>query len=213
MLSKAARNLFGDFQSTVQPAASNSGTVSRGWATFNTVVAQLPIIEAERLIRISHLGEGRFGNVHEALLNDSTVAVREEYRQHGSEDSANQAANPILSHISRVMVLNQENFARIIGISPRYGQSSLIVMEYCRGGSLKDHLYNANVQICPNAVLNIITQVARAIQFAHEHNVLLNELKTSNFLFLQRPDLTNNRNVKLKLIDYWYNECKCCQLL
>lgn len=210
-LSSEAQQLFADVPTIIQRSASDGGRIADQMNVFNTTSLKVPIIEPERLRRVLHLGIGRFGNVHQALLNTHIkVAVREEYNQ---QDAAEGSTNlrPEMPHISQAMALDHENFAWIYGITPICGQTWGVVMEYCEGGSLMNHLYNPDTMISHDALLSSITQVATAIQFAHANNMLLNELKTSNFHYVKPPDLANNRDTRLKLIDYWNSNCKPLQ--
>lgn len=59
-----------------------------------------------------------------------------------------------------------------------------LVTEYAPNGSLKQFLDKLNGQALPLAeALNILSQVAEALQFAHEHKVIHRDLKPDNILF------------------------------
>jgi serine/threonine-protein kinase len=58
-----------------------------------------------------------------------------------------------------------------------------IVMRYMSGGTLLNFLKKKNSPVDPHELLPIIDRVARALDFAHAHNVIHRDLKPGNILF------------------------------
>jgi serine/threonine-protein kinase len=68
------------------------------------------------------------------------------------------------------------------------GENGIIVSEYAPGGSLADRLVQSYSM---SEALRLLKQIASALCFAHEHDVLHGNLRPSNILF------DNNSNVKV----------------
>ena len=75
-----------------------------------------------------------------------------------------------------------------------YEGSPYLVLEYIPGGTLKEQLMQRNGKPVPwQASANIVIPIARALHFAHEHNIIHRDVKPSNILFSQsgEPLLTD----------------------
>ena len=64
-----------------------------------------------------------------------------------------------------------------------------IVTEYVQGGDLKQRLTRGQPYL-PSQTLSIFSQLCKAIQYAHEQNVIHRDLKPSNVLFRRLPNGT-----------------------
>src|SRR5581483_9092208 len=58
-----------------------------------------------------------------------------------------------------------------------------LVSEYCSGGSLADRLRNQRDSIEPNEAARLVCQLAAAVQYMHDHQVIHRDLKPGNILF------------------------------
>ena len=78
----------------------------------------------------------------------------------------------------------------------REGDLIYMVMEYCPNGSLLDVLTNASKQgqpIDPDYTIQVISQIASALDFAHQRGIIHRDIKPSNILFARdgRPVLAD----------------------
>ena len=88
--------------------------------------------------------------------------------------------------------LKHKNIIHIFGAGGDLRQL-VIMMEYARGGSLADRM----VKTYPyNKAMEIISQVAEGLDFAHKHNIIHGDLRPSNILFTKEE--------KVKLTDFGF---------
>lgn len=72
-------------------------------------------------------------------------------------------------HILRVLDFGTE------GIIP------FLIMDYAQGGTVKE-LHPRGTQLSPHMVLSYVSQIAPALQYAHNHNVIHRDVKPDNML-------------------------------
>jgi serine/threonine protein kinase len=136
-----------------------------------------------RLTRL--LGSGGFAEVylgvHSHLETEAAVKVLhahfatekeiEKFRQ-----EARALARLTHQHIVRVLDFDVENGA------------PYLVLEYAPNGSLRQHL-PAEQPIAPAQVLPYLTQVAEALQYAHDQHLVHRDIKPENMLIGRRSDV------------------------
>ena len=129
---------------------------------------------------ISEIGHGGMGTVYKAL--DSS---RNRYVALKVLSPFLQANPEFLKRFHReadaAARLRHPNIIKIYEAGQIEGQS-FIAMEYMDGGSLHDHLQKGR-PLDRNTVINIVSQIALALDYAHSHGVIHRDLKPSNILF------------------------------
>lgn len=146
--------------------------------------SQLPTIDYHDLLIKDTIGQGGFGKVYRGKWNRNNVAIKEAYKQ--SVDM-NQA---IIKEANIHFNLNHPNIIRMFGISKKNGKI-LLVMEYARGGSLRDIL----TEIClpPSIIIKFAIQISSAMEYLHEFKpkpIIHRDLKSLN----SNPQLLDSYN-------------------
>jgi serine/threonine protein kinase len=105
------------------------------------------------------------------------------------KDPENQAS--ILHEIKTVSKLSHPN---VINYLHSFIDNGLLylVMEYCNGGSLLDHILNNDISY--NIALEYCSIIASALEYIHDKGVIHHDIKPANILF----DINNN----LKISDF-----------
>lgn len=135
---------------------------------------------AEGRYRIQELiGEGGTGRVYRAedLLLDMPVAVKVVHPALADDVGALnslKAEARIAMQLSHTHIVRLFNFARLNG---RY----LLVMEYVRGQTLQE-LLDAAEKLSIRTVMQLAKVCGTALDYAHRHGVLHNDLKPANIL-------------------------------
>jgi serine/threonine protein kinase len=125
------------------------------------------------------LGEGAHGVVYLAVERTSQVAraVKVLRARHGTENAAR------FEQEARVLgALRHRNIARIFAWG-RWYEGYWLAMEYLEGETLRGYLERHGPVTSGRRMLEIVTQAARALHFAHKQGVLHRDVKPDN-LFL-----------------------------
>lgn len=137
---------------------------------------------------ISQLGCGAFGTVYKAqhaILTNRIVAIktmRPEYAEVEEEVIRFFRDSLFLEELKHPYILPIIN----VGI---YGPLPYQVTEYASKGSLRDRLQHQPSYPLPIAeAITILSQVGKALQYAHEKNIIHRDLKPENILFNDRGD-------------------------
>jgi serine/threonine protein kinase len=85
--------------------------------------------------------------------------------------------------------MNHPNIVTIFSFN-KIDEQYIIAMEYVEGKSLKE-LLQAKKRLAPGEAIDIITQVAEGLAYAHAHNVIHRDIKPANIL------LGNDNKVKI----------------
>ena len=128
-----------------------------------------------RLVRL--LGQGGFAEVYlgEHVFLDTPAAIKVLHAQLTGEDAeqfrieARTVARLIHPHIVRILDYNVE------------GTTPFLVMDYAPHGTLRNR-YPKGVPLPLSTVVSYVTQLADALQYAHDQNVIHRDVKPENML-------------------------------
>ncbi|XP_006657962.3 protein STRUBBELIG-RECEPTOR FAMILY 7-like isoform X2 [Oryza brachyantha] len=130
------------------------------------------------------IGEGSFGRVYKAKVNDHKVLAVKKINFSGFPSHPSDLFIELVANISR---LNHPNLAELVGYCSEYGQC-LLAYEFYRNGSLNDFLHLVDDQSQPlswNTRVKIALGSARALEYLHETcspSVIHKNFKSSNIL-------------------------------
>lgn len=137
---------------------------------------------------LRQLGSGGMANVYLAVQRslDRRVALKVMRRDIADLERFEQR---FLVEGRTMAMIPHRNIVAVYDIV-KGADSTYIAMEYLDGGSLSDRM-NAGLSL--GAAISIIVQVAQALQFAHERDVVHRDLKPANIMFrdAQTPVLTD----------------------
>src|SRR5712692_832172 len=134
-----------------------------------------------RLVRL--LGQGGFAEVYlgEHIYLDTPAAIKVLHTQLASEDvehfrtEARTIARLVHPHIVRVLDYGVE------------GTTAFLVMDYAPHGTLRKH-YPKGAPLPLSTIASYITQIADALQYAHEQKVIHRDVKPENMLLGRRNE-------------------------
>src|SRR5665213_28172 len=136
---------------------------------------------------IKDLGTGGFGRVFLAKEDVSEIffAIKE------LKDKDPLAQAGIIKEIKQVAAFRHDS---IIGYITNFKQDGILylVMEYCEKGNLYDG--NKAKILNANQIIDYIKQVALAIAYAHEKDIIHHDIKPANILITE--------NDKIKVADF-----------
>jgi predicted Ser/Thr protein kinase len=120
------------------------------------------------------LGEGSYGKVCLGRWNDAPVALKF-CRKKTSMDE----------FMSEVKILLQlpphPNVIQMFGISID-GPQSVLILEYCSGGSLDKLLFNSGQVLSNERKMDLVRGIARGVYHLHKHNIVHRDLAARNIL-------------------------------
>jgi len=134
---------------------------------------------AHRYEIVSLLGEGGMGAVYKAkdIELNRVIALKTIRREHGG----NQA---IIDRFKQELILSTQvthkNVVRIYDLSEAEGMK-FITMEYIEGDDLRT-LIHQRKKIPPNEVVDIVSQICKALDAAHSVGVIHRDLKPQNVM-------------------------------
>src|SRR5579883_1425185 len=180
-----------------------------------TVRETMPVEELQsgRYRRIRLLGSGGMGEVY--LMNDTRVnrlvaikVLRAEVDPYPDSDVSKDAARLFQREARAIAALEHSNILPLydFGEEKLEGNSiTYMVMPFCPDGSLTDWLRQkrdpaASSSLSLRDVAYLITQAADALQYAHDHQMIHLDVKTSNFLL--RTNQKNSNRPTLLLADF-----------
>ncbi|XP_057377024.1 serine/threonine-protein kinase ULK3-like isoform X2 [Daphnia carinata] len=154
----------------------------------------MPLPRIPGFILITKIGSGTFSEVYKAyrFVNNSkqVVAVKCIVK---NELSANTVDN-IIHEIEALKLLRHPHIIQMIDFS--WDENFIyIIMEYCEGGDLSVFV-RSHKQLQEKICKSFLCQLASALQYLRQHNIVHMDLKPSNLL------LTSRRNPILKLADF-----------
>jgi len=149
-----------------------------------------------RIVRL--LGSGGMGEVY--LAEDARIeqqvaikVIRAEVSPYPHQEANQEAARLFQREARTIAKLDHPHILPLYD----YGEQPLgnltvvyLVMPYRREGSLSDWLRHRNQTelLSPQEVAHVISQAASALQHAHDHQVVHQDVKPANFLIRHRPE-------------------------
>jgi len=150
----------------------------------DTAAQPLPLeeIPGGRYDIVSLIGTGAFGSVYKALDTFLNRAVA--IKTIGLDPSIGSARRAALSKrfIREAQVAAQLQHANIVTIHDIIftPQTGFIVMEFIEGETLQSLLAEKKIPVA--RAIDIVTQVAKGLEYAHEHTVIHRDIKPGNIM-------------------------------
>ncbi|GBB88654.1 hypothetical protein RclHR1_15210001 [Rhizophagus clarus] len=136
---------------------------------------------------IKHIGHGGFGEVYQAIWkkSESSVVALKEF------DNDKTVIKEIVNEIKLMHKVNfHTNIIQFFGITKKKGEDEmdsnyLLILEYADNGTLKDYLKQNNIKLDWNMKLQFAIQIADAVSYIHQHNIIHRDLHSENILVHQ----------------------------
>ena len=135
---------------------------------------------------------GGFSAIYTAERTDKLLARKFAVKISLPEFSSLLKGVDIKKELNKISKLNHSNIAHVYDAGRLNNQDTYIVMEFVDGKDIVTHTLETNASL--HDKINLIRQLCKALQFAHEQNVIHNDLKPSNVLI--------DHNGQLKLLDF-----------
>jgi serine/threonine protein kinase len=114
-----------------------------------------------------YLGKHRYLNSYAALKVSQAKINRVEEQK-------------VLAEAQTLVELRHSNIVHLLDFAIENG-TPMLIMDYAPKGSLRQH-YPNGTQIPLKTVVDFVTQIAAALQYAHNHNVIHRDVKPENIL-------------------------------
>ncbi|MEQ8677317.1 MAG: protein kinase [Aggregatilineales bacterium] len=126
------------------------------------------------------LGQGGMGMIYEAEDRQTgtmvAIKVMHDHLAHRA-----QFRDRFVQEAQSVADLDHPNIVRVLDHSPG-AERLFIVMELVSGGSLRDYINHVRTPFALADATYITAQIAEALHYAHEHNVIHRDVKPENIL-------------------------------
>lgn len=136
-----------------------------------------------RLIRL--IGSGGFANVY--LGEHKLLSTKAAIKILGVDRLEEHETERFLQEAKIIAELRHPNIIRLLEFSIQDGRPFL-VMEYVPGGTLAD-LHVKGITLTLPKVVSYVKQVAAALQYAHERDLIHRDVKPSNMLVLENGEI------------------------
>lgn len=138
-----------------------------------------------------YLGQALKGHKNDHHVAADLVAIKAIHRSRTNEETLHREVETML----RVATHNNPN---IVSLYDAFltGDTLYLVMEYCKGGELFDHLVQKG-PYTEESASKLCKQLASVIKFMHEHGVVHRDLKPENCLLSNDSD-----NALVKVADF-----------
>src|SRR5512132_585801 len=133
---------------------------------------------------ISEIGQGAMGTVYKAVdpIIDRTVAIKT-INLNLSRQELEEYEARFQQEIKAAGRLNHPNLVTIYDVG-QTDQVAYMAMEFLEGAELKDMIASGQVPP-PDQVVDIITQVADGLWFAHQQDIVHRDVKPSNIMVMK----------------------------
>ena len=133
---------------------------------------------------ISEIGQGAMGVVYKAVdpIIDRTVAIKT-INLNLSRQELEEYEARFQQEIKAAGRLNHPNIVTIYDVG-KTDQVAYMAMEFLEGNELKDIIASGNL-LAPEAVVDIIAQVADGLWFAHQQDIVHRDVKPSNIMVMK----------------------------
>ena len=156
------------------------------------------IKENEKLtIESKHIGKGGFGKVYRGEYNHAEVAVKVIEIDEGMDEKK---AKESLKEIAIMKVMNHPNLVNFYGYKSD-SKTLTIVLELCKGGSLRSLLSSTSVYLTLKQKLKILLDSSAALFHLHSKGGLHRDIKSDNFLLVD-PVTNEDSKIIVKMTDY-----------
>lgn len=143
----------------------------------------------------SRIGEGGFGTVYRAQLEDGQVVAIKRAKKELFESLQNEFS----SEVQLLAKIDHRNLVKLLGYIDR-GNERLIITEYVPNGTLREHLDGQRGKILDfNQRLEIAIDVAHGLTYLHlygEKQIIHRDVKSSNILLTE--------NMRAKVADFGF---------
>ena len=133
---------------------------------------------------VSEIGQGAMGTVYKAVdpIIDRTVAIKT-INLNLSRQELEEYEARFQQEIKAAGRLNHPNIVTIYDVG-KTDQMAYMAMEFLEGQELKDLIAAGQIPP-PDAVVDIITQVADGLSFAHQQDIVHRDVKPSNIMVMK----------------------------
>jgi serine/threonine-protein kinase len=133
---------------------------------------------------ISEIGQGAMGTVYKAVdpIIDRTVAIKT-INLNLSRQELEEYEARFQQEIKAAGRLNHPNIVTIYDVG-KTDQVAYMAMEFLEGKELKD-IVAAGEQLPPDQVVDIISQIADGLWFAHQQDIVHRDVKPSNIMVMK----------------------------
>ena len=133
---------------------------------------------------IGELGQGAMGTVYKAVdpLIDRVVAIKT-INLTLAMDEKDEYESRFYQEAKAAGRLSHPNIVTIYDVG-KSGEIAYIAMEFLQGRELRDAL-NDSKRLPIEQVINIVSQVAQGLAYAHEHGIVHRDIKPSNIMIVR----------------------------
>jgi len=132
---------------------------------------------------VAEIGQGAMGIVYKAVdpIIDRTVAIKT-INLNLSRQELEEYEARFQQEIKAAGRLNHPNIVTIYDVG-KTDQVAYMAMEFLEGNELKDIIASGQLPV-PEAVVDIISQVADGLWFAHQQDIVHRDVKPSNIMVM-----------------------------
>ncbi|GAQ88743.1 Protein kinase superfamily protein [Klebsormidium nitens] len=162
-------------------AGAEAGVSPAAWRGL-PLEARLHTIDVKQLFLGAEVAAGAFGRIFRGQYKKREVAVKV-LRMTASQEAADAMAHQFQNEVGILSQLEHPNIVKFVGAYCCPPVRTL-VMEYCRGGSVRHWLRLRRGQLIPPLqLLDMAADIAHAGAYLHSQGIVHRDLKTENLLF------------------------------